>query len=95
MKGVIDPGASDDLRFFIHVLDASSAPSEDTAVDPITTLELTHQNGFHSAFETDPNRTFPLASNGLLVALSTDRFTLDQNNLTGSDVAYFEIDYVE
>jgi len=95
LKGAIDPGATDDTTFYIHVLDATSTPAEDAAVDPITTLAVNHNNGFASEFAIDGARTFTGCDNGLLVVMSTDRFTYDTNNLVAADQAYFEVDYLE
>lgn len=95
LKGTVKSSATDDTTFFIHVLDAASAPSEDDPVDPITTLVVNHNAGFEDVFETAAGRAFVGCDDGLLVALSTDRFTYDQDGLAADDELYLEVDYLE
>lgn len=95
LKAIIDEGATDNTRMFVHAIDAQSAPSDGDSIDPITTLEEKHENGYFTTLKTDPSREFALASNGLTIVLSRSRTTYDASGLQGADVAYFEIDYLE
>lgn len=95
IKGDIDPGATDNTAFFIHILDKDSAPSPgDTVDDVITTIPVDHENGYRTPFETEVQRAFVQSEGGLVVALSRDRYKYKQG-LASADKAHFEIDYTK
>lgn len=95
IKGVIAPGASDNTRFFVHVLDRETAPLDGDNIDPVVTFSAFHSNGSESHFSLDGSRELPACDNGIVVGLSKDRFTYDVSGLVSSDECYFEIDYLE
>ncbi|MFB6374686.1 MAG: hypothetical protein ABEN55_16555 [Bradymonadaceae bacterium] len=95
IKGFVDPNATDDEVFYVHVLDAAATPTDGDAIDPVTTYVLDHDNGYHSRFQSKGGRSFVGCNNGLEVVLSLGLTTYESAGLTGDDQAYFEVDYIE